>query len=425
MPKIWQPREDEPIRLVFTKTGKPRYRVRLDAGRHPKTGKRRQVWSTHDTITAAREYFQAHKTDRNRGQLVTLDRRNRQSFAELAEAWVTGRERGTITSTKTARLRPNSAAGYRSALRRADAVFGGKPVAEVSEQDIETMLAKIADSGRTRRSAAFTLFVVRAVLKHAVARKIVARSVAETEGIGAAGADSKPREALTALEVTKLRAYLASDRERRLADAALRAINGERDEMDKRRRDHFGVDGLYACWLLTIYGLRRSEVLGLRWSDVDLKTKTLRIERGRVDVNGGKVIEGKPKTERGARALPLPADVLIALRAMREQQLADFGADQVRTGYLAVDKIGEPIRPEVWTDQWRRHCVAAGVRAVTLHAARHSSVTAMRDRGVADHIVAAWHGHDEVTMRRTYSHAHPDELAAAGEALSEAYGGSL
>ena len=42
----------------------------------------------------------------------------------------------------------------------------------------------------------------------------------------------------------------------------------------------------------------------------------------------------------------------------------------------------------------------------TLHAARHSTVTFMRNAGVPDHIVAAWHGHDEVVMRRTYSHVH-------------------
>jgi integrase len=62
---------------------------------------------------------------------------------------------------------------------------------------------------------------------------------------------------------------------------------------------------------------------------------------------------------------------------------------------------------------------------VTLHEARHSSVTAMRDAGVADHVVAAWHGHDEAVMRRTYSHAQPERMAEAGEALALVLGGSL
>ena len=52
-------------------------------------------------------------------------------------------------------------------------------------------------------------------------------------------------------------------------------------------------------------------------------------------------------------------------------------------------------------------------------------MTAMRDAGVPDHVIAEWHGHDEPTMRRIYSHADQAGLAVAGEALSKVLGGSL
>jgi integrase len=71
---------------------------------------------------------------------------------------------------------------------------------------------------------------------------------------------------------------------------------------------------------------------------------------------------------------------------------------------------------------WRRHCLAAGVPAVRLHEARHSSVTAMRAAGVPDHVVAAWHGHNEVVMRRTYSHPDAEALAEAGRRLAAVTG---
>ena len=48
----------------------------------------------------------------------------------------------------------------------------------------------------------------------------------------------------------------------------------------------------------------------------------------------------------------------------------------------------------------------------------------MRDAGVADHVVAAWHGHDEYIMRKVYSHAQTEGLAAAGDALDRAFGRS-
>ena len=62
-------------------------------------------------------------------------------------------------------------------------------------------------------------------------------------------------------------------------------------------RDH----RLFACWLLSCYGMRRSEVLGLRWNAVDLDTGMLSVRRGRVAV-GGETVEGAPKSKRSAAA---------------------------------------------------------------------------------------------------------------------------
>ena len=75
----------------------------------------------------------------------------------------------------------------------------------------------------------------------------------------------------------------------------------------------------FACWLLSCYGLRRSEVLGLRWSAVDLDTGMLSVRRGRVAV-GGEAVEGAPKSRRSRRDLPLPAELTEALRALRQRQ---------------------------------------------------------------------------------------------------------
>jgi integrase len=215
------------------------------------------------------------------------------------------------------------------------------------------------------------------------------------EFVEPSGAESKTRQAFTVAQAAKI----------------------------KRR---VSLDVLFACWLLTLNGLRRSEVLGLRWSDIDLQAGTLTVQRGRVIVPGG-TAEGKTKTRRGKRTLPLSAipELMAALRALRKAQLAAFGAEHVRTGYLAVDEHGEPIHPADYSAAWNAHVEAAlgdEVDSFTLHSARHASVTAMRDAGVPDHVVAAWHGHDEAVMRATYTHAHEEALAVAGEALAMAYG---
>lgn len=379
--KIAKPRPGEPIRLVLSANGTPRYRVRLDAGKV--NGKRRQVWTTHDTLTSARAHVAGHRADRERGVLMSLDRTNRATFAEFAEAWVSGRE-------ASGKIRPGTASGYRHALKQPDAIFGGKQLVEVTETDVEAMVRAIADAGLTRRTASLSLFVVRAVLKEALRRKVIGRNPAEF--VEASGKPSAEREALTNADLARLSAHLATD---------LR----------------FGL------WLLTLLGLRRSELMALRWgTDLDLDVGRLTISRSRVNVDAKRTAEGPTKTRKGTRTLPLPADVLTALRELQEAQRESFGAEQAESGYLAVDDVGQPLRPERWTDLWREHCKTAGVAPVSLHGARHSAVTTLRDAGVADHIVAAFVGHDEVTMRRTYSHAHPDEMAAAGEAIWAALG---
>jgi integrase len=104
-------------------------------------------------------------------------------------------------------------------------------------------------------------------------------------------------------------------------------------------REHVRDDRSAACLLLTLAGLRRSEVLGLRWSDVDFASGKITIAQGRM-IAGRGTVTGGPKSRRAGRALPMPSDVIAALRAFKacqaEERLAlDRGwAD---TGLVAGD----------------------------------------------------------------------------------------
>jgi integrase len=180
-------------------------------------------------------------------------------------------------------------------------------------------------------------------------------------------------------------------------------------------RDH----RLYGCWLLSCYGLRRSEVLGLRWSAVDLDTGTLSVRRDRVAV-GGEAVKGAPKSRRSRRDLPLPTDVTEALRALRTRQRRE--ALELKRGWsddrlVAVQEDGEPLRPESYTDEFQRLRAPAGLRRIKLHGLRNTSVSLMLDQGHPPHIVAAWHGHDPAVSLSIYSEAKAAELRAAGESL--------
>lgn len=151
------------------------------------------------------------------------------------------------------------------------------------------------------------------------------------------------------------------------------------------------TDRLHAGWLLAIHGLRRGEVLGLRWEDVDLEERTMRITRARVAVGSEVVISGT-KTARGVRTLPLPrdvADALIATRVRQDVEHQAAGPGYLASGYVVVDEAGAPLRPEAFSDAFRRLAGRAGCPPVRLHDLRHTSVSLKRSLGWPDHLVAA------------------------------------
>lgn len=174
---------------------------------------------------------------------------------------------------------------------------------------------------------------------------------------------------------------------------------------------------LYACWLLSCYGMRRSEVLAVRWKRFD--GSLLRIQRGRVAI--GKIVEENlPKSKRSSRDLPLPADVAEALRELKIVQKTEceaLGIPWTDDRLIAVHEDGTPIRPAWYSDEFQRLRERAGLRRIMLKGLRNTSVSLMLARGVPAATVAAWHGHDPAVSLRTYNQTHPDDLRAAGSAL--------
>jgi integrase len=358
------PRHGKPIYEVRA-NGQIRWKVYVSITRG---GQRKRISKTFDTYEAAEQYYAQN-------QLGDVVARTRDTFDDWADQWV---ERKRDEGCRQITL-----SGYETDLKRPRAAFGRYRIQEVTERQIENIVRKMRDEGLTRRSSAKMLTTLRAVFELALRKGVLRFNPAKD--VTPMGRASKERDALTASELEKLR----------------KAIIGNPWE---------------ACWMLTLAGLRRSELLGLRWGDFDATTGELTVRRGRVAQGG----VGDPKTVRGRRVLPLDQERMDLLVALRSRHSEVYGADQATDGFILINEFGRPMRPEDWTRRWRKLCKATeGVRDDhTLHAARHSTVTFMRNAGVPDHIVAAWHGHDEVIMRRTYSHVHNTQMRVAGTSLA-------
>jgi integrase len=179
--------------------------------------------------------------------------------------------------------------------------------------------------------------------------------------------------------------------------------------------DHVAAHRLGGCFALTLLGLRREEVGGLRWSDIDLQTGALRIRQARVDVNGRDTIV-TPKTERSARDLPLPARELAMLKAMRSAHLRERLAvgRPLDDGDLLLSRLdGTPLPVREYSHEFSAQRSEAGLTAIPLGKLRHSNISRMRAAGIAADVVAAWHGHTERMTQAVYGRVTDDRLTAA------------
>jgi len=142
---------------------------------------------------------------------------------------------------------------------------------------------------------------------------------------------------------------------------------------------HVRQDRLYALWLLVATtGMRRAELTGLRWADVDLDGARLSPRRPRVVVNYA-VHESEPKTRMGKRSLALDPATAAALRehqARQEQERAEVGAAWTDSGLVFTRPDGVAIHPDLITDWFRRLARGAGLPPIRLHDVRHSYATA-------------------------------------------------
>jgi integrase len=144
-------------------------------------------------------------------------------------------------------------------------------------------------------------------------------------------------------------------------------------------------DRLEAAWHLALSGLRRGEVCGLTWDDVDLEVGELNIRHTRILVDGV-VIESMPKTAKGERALPLPDSLTRVLKRARMRQAEDrlrLPGDYLDGGYVVADEGGSPMHPETLGLAWGRLLDRAGVRRLRLHDVRHTYATLAQVRGIA------------------------------------------
>ncbi|WP_100503974.1 site-specific integrase [Mycobacteroides abscessus] len=371
------------ISKITLPSGHIRYEMVVDTG--TVAGKRKQIRRRYKTEAEAKRELSKVLNQRDSG--IYIHKRGT-TVQEAVDQWLSGRSGWALNTLTT----------HRNRLKPLVAVYGDLPIQDLKKSHIDTLMARLEtgdiprpkdkkrrpSNGQSRRNV---LSSIRQLLDSEVEQGHLPRNVAQF--VDTPKLDSDERPTLLVEELQRVLDITADDRD------------GHQHQLGS-------------------LGLRKQELAGLGWEHINMEAHTMKIVRTRTIVDG-KVVIGKPKTDRSNRELPIPDPVYTSLlhaRAVQRQERADAGDRYRDSGYVIVDQFGRAPYPDYLTDRWKDACKRAGVPVINLHDERHTCATLMILNGVPIPTVSAWLGHATAsfTMAR-YVHNQPQALRDAGTVM--------
>ena len=173
-------------------------------------------------------------------------------------------------------------------------------------------------------------------------------------------------------------------------------------------------------------GVRRSELLALRWENVDLEHGRVHVVAGLHRINGEGIRLLPTKTSRSRRSISLSHEVVECLRQIQGSQLVkrvELGPVWTDTGFVFTDEAGRPLDPGRVSKEFARVRKQAGLNGVRFHDLRHTHASLMLQANVHPKVVSERLGHSSVMITLdTYSHILPGLQEEAAEKFSEIIG---
>ncbi len=345
------------------------------------------------TYAEVRKWLTEAVRNRDLGLSVVLD--ERQTLAHFLADWL---------KTMHTRLRPRSYIRYEEAVRlHLLPALGKTPLARLQPQQLQVLYRDKLAEGQAPASVARLHAVLHKALADALRLGLVARNVGSLVQAPSARSTGGRHRRSQSLTPEQARALLAAT------------------------PDH-PLEAFFVLALTT--GMRRGEVLGLRWSDVDLEKGWAEVRQTVEHLGGGAYTFTAPKTERSRRKVPLGALAVAALRRQRVRQNAQrlaVGAVWVDEGLIFTDAIGRPLRGNhILQRQFQPLLQRAGLPAIRLHDLRHTAATLAAHEGAPVRVVSELLGHSSAAMTLDmYQHAFDTSAGAAVAAVERTLLGPL
>ena len=295
-----------------------------------------------------------------------------QTLGHYLQAWLHGQRSS---------LRPATVSLYEMVVRRhLQPEMGSVRLDRLTVAQVQGMLSRLSESGLAPRSVGHVRAVLRSALNEAMRQELVPRNVASL-----ARPPRPPQrviEPFTPEECSLILGYAPR------------------------------FDLLAVVAIAVGMGLRQGEILGLRWQDIDLERRTLKVQRALQRVDGRSQLVD-PKTSRSRRTLPMPSLVHAALLQQRSDQdeareLAGALWEEEIPGLVFTTALGRPRYGTSVTQTFHRLLAEAGVRQRTFHTLRHPAATLMLAGGVDLKTVSTMLGHSQIGLTAdTYASVLP------------------
>jgi len=273
--------------------------------------------------------------------------------------------------------------------------LGRRKLKELTPGDIRRLYRKMAERGLKDRSIEYAHTTLRKSLRAAVVDRLINHN--PTDGVKPLKTPTGGAKESRALDPDQVKALLA-------------AASGNRFE------------ALYVVAIHT--GLRRGELLGLKWTDVDLDAGTLAVLRA-LDVDG---TFKAPKNQASKRTLKLTTQALDALKAHKVRQNEErlqAGSRWLDLNLVFPNTVGKPMNAaNLYRREFQPLLEKAGLTDVgfTIHSLRHTFATTLADKGVHPSTAQKMLGHSDIRMTLAiYTHATDGMQDAATAALEEAF----
>jgi integrase len=362
------------------------YRIKVSIGKDSTTGK---YLSHYETV-------QGNKKDAEKRLNEVIHQLENNTFVKPGKAIVADYLSQWLKDYANINLAPHTAEGYGSIINRHLIPFlGNTPLTQLRPETIQAYISTKLSQGRINKEGGLSSRTVRhhiiclhTALQNAVKMGLIFRN---------------PVDAITIPKACRHEMHTMNESDiHKLLEVA-------------KSTEYYT---LFYSAIFT--GMRRSELLALRWQDIDLLLLQCSVNRSLHQIKGGKIVFRQPKTDKSRRLIALSPSLSRLLQEYRTSQ--DLIRESLNYPKLNESDLvfchhdGKPFLPNTVSHNWEKLTRKAGLKNIRLHDARHTHASLMLKQGIHPKIVQERLGHSSIQITLdTYSHVAPGLQQAAAE----------